>query len=174
MGYTSNLDANFSLIPLSEKNLQEEKVHGNIYVIGNTVIDALHAVVDKINTAALVQEQNQVLLNPVMMSPVSIVVRNSSSSPAFYLKMKVSWSYDNALFPLLSQLWQILKLIFDETKSFVANLFIRAVRCAVNEWEAICRYVNNGQAEIDNNTAYPNFFIIQTSAISVIYPKVCL
>lgn len=22
----------------------------------------------------------------------------------------------------------------------------------MNEWEAICRYVNNGQAEIDNNT----------------------
>lgn len=27
------------------------------------------------------------------------------------------------------------------------------VRYAVNEWEAICRYVNNAQAEIDNNAA---------------------
>ena len=37
---------NFSPTPLSEKNLMEEKAHGNIYVTGNTVIDALHMVVD--------------------------------------------------------------------------------------------------------------------------------
>lgn len=55
--------------------------------------------------------------------------------------------------PLLSQLWQILKPIFDETLGFAANLFIKAIRYAVNEWEAVCRYVTNGQAEIDNNTA---------------------
>ncbi len=55
---------NFSPTPLSEKNLQEEKAHGNIYVTGNTVIDALHMVVDKLNTdVTLAQEQNQVLLN---------------------------------------------------------------------------------------------------------------
>lgn len=55
---------NFSPTPLSEKNLQEEKAHGNIYVTGNTVIDALHMVVDKLNTdTTLAQEQNQVLLN---------------------------------------------------------------------------------------------------------------
>lgn len=55
---------NFSPTPLSEKNLLEEKVHGNIYVTGNTVIDALHVVVDKLNIdAVLAQEQNQVLLN---------------------------------------------------------------------------------------------------------------
>lgn len=51
--------------------------------------------------------------------------------------------------PILHELWQILKPIFDETK----DLAIKAVRYAVNEWEAVCRYVNNGQAEIDNNTA---------------------
>ena len=39
---------NFAPTPLSAKNLQEEKAHGNIYVTGNTVIDALHIVVDKI------------------------------------------------------------------------------------------------------------------------------
>lgn len=36
---------------------------------------------------------------------------------------------------------------------FASTLFIKAVRYAVNEWEAVCRYVNNGRAEIDNNTA---------------------
>lgn len=54
--------------------------------------------------------------------------------------------------PILSQLWQFLKPIFDETKDFVATLFIKAVRYAMNEWETVCRYVNIGQAEIDNNT----------------------
>ena len=54
---------NFSPTPLSEKNLQEEKAHGNIYVTGNTVIDALHMVVDKLkNDTALAEEQNKVLL----------------------------------------------------------------------------------------------------------------
>ena len=54
---------NFSPTPLSEKNLQAEKAHGNIYVTGNTVIDALHMVVDKLkNDTALAEEQNKVLL----------------------------------------------------------------------------------------------------------------
>lgn len=53
---------NFSPTPLSEKNLQEEKVHGNIYVTGNTVIDALHLVVNKLkNNKELAQEQDAVL-----------------------------------------------------------------------------------------------------------------
>ena len=55
---------NFSPTPLSEKNLQEEKAHGNIYVTGNTVIDALHMVVDKLkNDIALAEVQNKVLLD---------------------------------------------------------------------------------------------------------------
>ena len=54
---------NFSPTPLSEKNLQEEKAHGNIYVTGNTVIDALHMVVEKLkNDTALAKEQDRVLL----------------------------------------------------------------------------------------------------------------
>lgn len=53
---------NFSPTPLSEKNLLEEKVHGNIYVTGNTVIDALYMVVDKLKAdSALAEERNQVL-----------------------------------------------------------------------------------------------------------------
>ena len=54
---------NFSPTPLSEKNLKEEKAHGNIYVTGNTVIDALRMVVDKLkNNTKLAEEQNKVLL----------------------------------------------------------------------------------------------------------------
>ena len=54
---------NFSPTPLSEKNLKEEKAHGNIYVTGNTVIDALRMVVDKLkNNTKLAEEQNNVLL----------------------------------------------------------------------------------------------------------------
>ena len=53
---------NFSPTPLSESNLKEEKVHGEIFVTGNTVIDALHMVVDKLkNDAALAKEQEKVL-----------------------------------------------------------------------------------------------------------------
>lgn len=55
--------------------------------------------------------------------------------------------------PVLRELRQLLKRIFDETHNFAAILFIKAVRYAMHEWEAVCRYVTNGQAEIDNNTA---------------------
>ena len=55
---------NFSPTPLSEKNLQEEKAHGEIFVTGNTVIDALHMVVDKLkNDTALAKEQEDILAN---------------------------------------------------------------------------------------------------------------
>mgnify|MGYP002093536495 CR=1 FL=1 len=54
---------NFSPTPLSEKNLLEEKAHGKVYVTGNTVIDALHMVVDKLkNDASLAKEQDAILL----------------------------------------------------------------------------------------------------------------
>lgn len=53
---------NFSPTPLSEKNLLAEKAQGEIFVTGNTVIDALHMVVDKLkNDKALADEQIQVL-----------------------------------------------------------------------------------------------------------------
>lgn len=55
---------NFAPTPLSEKNLTEEKAHGQIFVTGNTVIDALHMVVEKLRTdAALAKEQDKVLLD---------------------------------------------------------------------------------------------------------------
>lgn len=53
---------NFAPTPLSEENLNNEKVSGAIYVTGNTVIDALHMVVDKLNTnEQLANEQNAIL-----------------------------------------------------------------------------------------------------------------
>lgn len=53
---------NFSPTPLSEKNLLEEKAHGNVYVTGNTVIDALHMVVEKLsNDKYLATEQTAIL-----------------------------------------------------------------------------------------------------------------
>ena len=54
----------FAPTPLSEKNLLDEKAHGQIFVTGNTVIDALHMVVDKLKTdKALANEQINVLKN---------------------------------------------------------------------------------------------------------------
>lgn len=50
---------NFAPTKLSERNLIEEKVMGKIYVTGNTVIDALHTVVNKLNSdKALKEKQN--------------------------------------------------------------------------------------------------------------------
>ena len=55
---------NFAPTPLSEQNLKEEKAHGKIYVTGNTVIDALHMVVDKLKSdKALADEQIKILKN---------------------------------------------------------------------------------------------------------------
>lgn len=55
---------NFSPTPLSEKNLIEEKAMGKIFVTGNTVIDALHHVVNKLkNDETIAKEQDAVLLN---------------------------------------------------------------------------------------------------------------
>lgn len=55
---------NFSPTPLSEKNLLEEKAHGKVYVTGNTVIDALHMVVEKLKyDNVLAEKQAQILAN---------------------------------------------------------------------------------------------------------------
>lgn len=55
---------NFSPTPLSEKNLLEEKAPGMIFVTGNTVIDALHLVVDKLKSNPdLAKEQYKVLVD---------------------------------------------------------------------------------------------------------------
>ena len=55
---------NFSPTPLSESNLKAENALGQIFVTGNTVIDALHMVVDKLQSdAALAAEQDKMLLN---------------------------------------------------------------------------------------------------------------
>lgn len=53
---------NFSPTPLSESNLKAEGAMGQIIVTGNTVIDALHMVVEKLrNDATLARQQDDVL-----------------------------------------------------------------------------------------------------------------
>ena len=53
---------NFAPTPLSAKNLKEENAHGQIFVTGNTVIDALHMVVERLHSdLALAEEQVRVL-----------------------------------------------------------------------------------------------------------------
>ena len=54
---------NSSPTPLSQKNLQNENAQGRIFVTGNTVIDALHLVVDRLKSDTdLAKEQENVLL----------------------------------------------------------------------------------------------------------------
>ena len=52
----------FAPTPLSKQNLESEKAHGQIFVTGNTVIDALHMVVKRLKeNKALAEEQEKVL-----------------------------------------------------------------------------------------------------------------
>lgn len=54
---------NFAPTSLSKMNLEKEDVHGKIYITGNTVIDALHMVVKRLSTdAVLAKEQDDILL----------------------------------------------------------------------------------------------------------------
>ena len=54
----------FSPTQLSERNLVEEKAMGQIFVTGNTVIDALYMVVEKLkNDVTLAQKQDTILFN---------------------------------------------------------------------------------------------------------------
>lgn len=56
------MDYNFCPTILGAQNLKEENVHGKIFITGNTVIDALHIVVDKLkDDKALAEEQRQIL-----------------------------------------------------------------------------------------------------------------
>lgn len=53
---------NFAPTPLSAKNLKEENAHGQIFVTGNTVIDALHMVVERLHSdQELAEEQVRAL-----------------------------------------------------------------------------------------------------------------
>ena len=55
---------NYAPTALSANNLKEEKAHGQIFVTGNTVIDALHMVVEKLKTdPALAKEQERALFD---------------------------------------------------------------------------------------------------------------
>lgn len=53
---------NFSPTPLSEQNLIEEKAAGKIYITGNTVIDALHMVVNKLNNNEQLRAEQEDIL----------------------------------------------------------------------------------------------------------------
>ena len=81
---------NFAPTPLSERNLKEEKAWGQIFVTGNTVIDALHMVVEKLKSnKALADEQVKVLaeagydvnrLTPQLSTPNSTLTTDSQLS----------------------------------------------------------------------------------------------
>lgn len=72
----------------------------------------------------------------------------------FEYRKKYIWGIKNSVLKVVYYLYdQGSRSLFDETQDFVADLFIKAVRYAVNERKEVCRYVNDGRAEIDNNTA---------------------
>ena len=72
---------NFAPTPLSAKNLKEEKAHGQIFVTGNTVIDALHMVVERLHSdQALAGEQVRVLREAGYPSCVSFLDKPSGKA----------------------------------------------------------------------------------------------
>ena len=82
---------NFSPTPLSEKNLLEENAQGQIFVTGNTVIDALHMVVEKLKTdKALADEQVNVLKNAGYdVTRLSAGKKDNSCNPCNLLSRKL-------------------------------------------------------------------------------------
>lgn len=53
---------NFAPTPLSQTNLVAEKAHGKIFVTGNTVIDALYMIVDKLRSDNTIATQQKTIL----------------------------------------------------------------------------------------------------------------
>ncbi|MGM9800092.1 MAG: non-hydrolyzing UDP-N-acetylglucosamine 2-epimerase [Muribaculaceae bacterium] len=53
---------NFAPTPLSQSNLVAEKAHGKIFVTGNTVIDALYMIVDKLRSDNTLATQQKIIL----------------------------------------------------------------------------------------------------------------
>ena len=79
---------NFSPTPLSEKNLKDESAFGQIFVTGNTVIDALHMVVNKLkNDKALANEQIKVLAEAGYDVTRLTEIVNSKSSNCKYRRL---------------------------------------------------------------------------------------
>ena len=76
---------NFSPTPLSEKNLKDENAFGQIFVTGNTVIDALHMVVNKLkNDEVLANEQIKILAEAGYdITRLSEIVNSKSSNSKF-------------------------------------------------------------------------------------------
>jgi len=55
--------------------------------------------------------------------------------------------------PIIYELYQKINEIYEDKLLLCSQLLRKAVNYAMNEWKAVTRYVNNGKAEIDNNTA---------------------
>lgn len=53
---------NFSPTPLSESNLLEEQVQGKTFVTGNTVIDALYMIIDRLRKDKILSKEQNILL----------------------------------------------------------------------------------------------------------------
>ena len=64
---------------------------------------------------------------------VDVLNMDHRSAEIIGLISELYWIETNCWIHLLSELWQVIKPICDEIKDLVTNLFIMAVRYAVNE-----------------------------------------
>ena len=152
----------FAPTPLSEKNLQEEKAHGQIFVTGNTVIDALHMVVEKLNSnPALAAEQEKVLLEAGY--DVKRVTRNDGSTEPRKLVLITGHRRENFGDGFISMVTAMKDLSEKYPDvDFVYPMHLNPnVRKPIAEvfGEEVMKKTVNGKPSTVNK--YPNFFFIE-------------
>ncbi len=157
---------NFSPTPLSEHNLQEEKAQGQIFVTGNTVIDALHMVVDKLkNNPKLAAKQEDVLRAAGYdVSRLKEIVNSKSSNSKFRKLVLITGhrreNFGDGFISMVTAMKDLSEKYPDV--DFVYPMHLNPnVRKPIHE--VFCPEEANQQIVNRNlvNSKYPNFFFIE-------------
>ena len=155
---------NFSPTPLSEHNLQEEKAQGQIFVTGNTVIDALHMVVDKLkNDPKLAAEQENVLREAGYdISRLNEIVNSKSSNGKFRrLVLITGHRRENFGDGFIS----MVTAMKDLSEKYPEVDFVYPMHLNPNVRKPIAQvFEGNGEQVVNGksiNGKYPNFFFIE-------------
>ena len=155
---------NFSPTPLSEHNLQEEKAQGKIFVTGNTVIDALHMVVDKLkNDPKLAAEQENVLREAGYdISRLNEIVNSKSSNGKFRRLVLITGhrreNFGDGFISMVTAM-KDLSVKYPEVD------FVYPMHLNPNVRKPIAQvFEGNGEQVVNGksiNGKYPNFFFIE-------------
>ena len=154
----------FAPTPLSEKNLQEEKAHGQIFVTGNTVIDALHMVVDKLkNDPKLAAEQENVLREAGYdISRLNEMVNSKSSNGKFRRLVLITGhrreNFGDGFISMVTAMKDLSEKYPDVDFVYPMHLNPNVRKPIAQVFEGDGEQVVNGKSI---NGKYPNFFFIE-------------